>query len=85
MSNIRATRQRTKKRVQNYFHLCSSSMKETPEGRAIMLNEMEVARWFSIRHEGDRHYKRDCIRQSIARLRVLKDGFLSNVGNTYTH
>lgn len=85
MRNDRAIKQRNKQRVKGYFHLCSSNIKETHEGRKLILQEMEVTRWFSMRHDGDTKHKRYCIKQSIARLRLLKDNFLSNVNHACTH
>lgn len=83
MRNNRITQQRTKKRNKTYFHF--ASLGETHEGRMLKLQNMEVARWFAIRHEGDTQEKRNCIKQSIARLKALRADFLSNVNLNCVH
>lgn len=63
-------------RARNYFRLDYSTAKETSEGRMLMLQTMEVTRWYSERHIGDVKNKRECIKQSVARLRDLRRCFL---------
>lgn len=54
------------------FHT-GTSFNETPEGREHTCALMELNRWFRERHHsGDAQRMRECIRESVARLRELR-------------
>ena len=54
------------------FDVSDGKTNGSPEARKILVNQMEVARWFKERLEnGNAQRMRDCIRDSISNLRRL--------------
>jgi hypothetical protein len=74
---IRIQRLQDKNRmVGSSFHTGTDTFKESPRSRALTVAYMEVDRWYAERHShGDSQYARECIRESIQRLRDLKKEF----------
>ncbi len=62
---------KSKKQSNMYFGFHTGiSTNETPLYRQVLNNRLEISRWFRSRHDNNPAYTRECIRESIQRLRL---------------
>lgn len=66
-ANIR----KCKKQGSMHFGFDSSTVQESSFSREATILLMNVKSWFRERHDGDRAYNRDCIREAIQEYRGL--------------
>lgn len=71
---------KSRKQANNHFgfNTGTGNFKEDPNHRAYMCQCMEVRRWFANRHDGfngGSQHMRECIRESIAKLREMESNF----------
>ena len=75
-----------KKQSRMYMGFDSSSglAKPSPAARELQCKLLEVKRWFKDRHDGDRQYNRECIRESVGDLRLLLSGMKNQTNKANT-
>lgn len=70
---------KSRKQSNNHFgfDVGVGGFKQSTEARELTCQMLEVRRWFKERHNSDRgsQYARECIRESVARLRVMRSQF----------
>ncbi len=74
---MRHSIRKSRKQANNHFGFDTGSggFKQSPEGRKLITQTMEVSRWFATRHDSNSQYSRECIRESIAHLREIQQSF----------
>lgn len=80
--NVR--KQKKQSRMYMGFDTSSGLAKPSPAVREMQCKMMEVKRWFRDRHDGDSQYNRDCIRESVADLRLLLSGMNNQTNKANT-
>lgn len=68
--NIRKVKKQS--RMHFGFDTGTGHFRTNPLTRHFQAQALEVRRWFADRHNGDHQYVRDCIRESVAKLRIIK-------------
>lgn len=86
MSYVKAMKhsiRKSRKQSNNHFGFDAGtgSFKQSAESRAVTCQMLEVSRWFKERHTSERgsQYMRECIRESVARLREMRGQFFKQV------
>lgn len=77
--NVRKSRKQGK--MYFGFDTGTGNFKENPALREITLLRMDVNRWFSERHNGDKQYIRECIREAIQELRSKTQAYFQGTQN----
>ncbi|MND11817.1 hypothetical protein D3C87_616500 [compost metagenome] len=66
---------KSRKQANNHFGFDTGSRWPNVRRSAYMEAILEIRQWFASRHDGNKQYNRECIREAIERCRVAATEF----------